>query len=93
MAIYIKNVEADTLTRRSASMAGVSITEAIAIAMKEAIERHRELETPMKTAARLRRKHGVILKPPRESRLPVMHSIPCGTRPDVRDACAVIARP
>jgi antitoxin VapB len=42
-------------------MAGVGITDAIVIAMREAIARHRDLETPRQTAARLRAKHGVIL--------------------------------
>ena len=39
MAINVNNAEADALTREFATMAGVSITDAIVIAMKEAIER------------------------------------------------------
>jgi antitoxin VapB len=59
MPINVNNPEADALTRRFASMAGVGITDAIVIAMKEAIERRRAAETPRETAARLREKYGV----------------------------------
>jgi antitoxin VapB len=61
MPINVNNPEADALTRKFAHMAGVSITDAIVIAMKEAIERRRNAETPLQTAARLREKHGVTL--------------------------------
>jgi antitoxin VapB len=61
MAINVNNPEADALTRKFAQMAGVGITDAIVIAMKEAIERRRNAETPLQTAARLREKHGVAL--------------------------------
>lgn len=60
--INVNNPEADALTRRFAQMAGVSITDAIVIAMKEAIARRREAETPRQTTARLRAKHGVVLR-------------------------------
>jgi antitoxin VapB len=43
-------------------MAGVGITDAIVMAMKEAIERRRADETPLETAARLRLKHRIQLK-------------------------------
>lgn len=59
MAISVDNPEADALTRQFAELAGVGITEAIIIAMMEAIERRRT-ETPRETAARLRAKHGVV---------------------------------
>jgi antitoxin VapB len=70
MAIHIRNPEADALTRRFARMAGVSLTEAIVIAMTEAISRRLEAETPQGTAARLRRKHGVELTPAARQPLP-----------------------
>ncbi|TCM50691.1 putative transcription factor [Rhizobium sp. PP-F2F-G48] len=54
MPINVNNPEADALTRKFAQMADLSITEAIVIAMKEAIERRRNIETPLQTAARLR---------------------------------------
>lgn len=61
MAINVNNPEADALTRKFAHLAGVSITDAIVIAMKEAIERRRSAETPLQTAARLREKHRIKL--------------------------------
>jgi antitoxin VapB len=61
MAINVNNAEADALTREFAQLAGVSITDAITIAMKEAIERRRRAETPLQTAARLCAKYGIAL--------------------------------
>ena len=61
MAINVNNPEADALTRKFAQLAGVGITDAIVIAMREAIARRRGVETPRETAARLRAKHGVTL--------------------------------
>lgn len=61
MPINVNNPEADALTRKFAAMAGLSITDAIVVAMKEAIERRRNSETPRQTAARLREKHGITL--------------------------------
>lgn len=70
MPINVNNPEADALTRRFAHMAGVSITDAIVIAMKEAIERRRVAESPLQTAARLREKHGVNLSKAAKKPLP-----------------------
>jgi antitoxin VapB len=70
MAINVNNHEADALTRRFADMAGVTITEAIVIAMKEAIAHRRNAETPSQTAARLREKHGVALSAQAKAPLP-----------------------
>ena len=61
MTINITNREADALTRKFAKLEGVSLTEAIVIAMHEAIERRRNIETPEETAARLRAEFGVEL--------------------------------
>ena len=61
MPINVNIPEADALTRKFAQIAGVTITEAIVIAMKEAIARRRKAETPRQTAARLREKYGVAL--------------------------------
>lgn len=70
MAINVNNPEADALTRQFAQMAGVSITDAIVIAMKEAIERRNHAETALDTAARLRSKHQVVLADRARSPLP-----------------------
>ncbi|NDV89167.1 hypothetical protein GTW51_21085 [Aurantimonas aggregata] len=61
MAINITNPEADTLTRTFAQLEGVNITDAIVIAMREAIERRHSHETPSETAARLRAEMGIDL--------------------------------
>ncbi len=61
MPINVNNPEADVLTRRFAAVAGVGITDAIVIAMKEALARRREAETPLETAARLRAQYGITL--------------------------------
>jgi antitoxin VapB len=60
MAINVNNPEADALTRQFAQMAGVGITDAIVIAMREAINRRSRNETPLETAARLRAKYEVV---------------------------------
>lgn len=70
MPINVNNPEADALTRKFAKMAGVGITDAIVIAMREAIARRRDVETPRQTAARLRAKHGVILRDDAKAPLP-----------------------
>ena len=62
MPINVNNPEADALTRKFAAMVGVGITDAIVIAMKEAIAGRRTAETPSETATRLRAKHGVRLR-------------------------------
>ncbi|MEB2843920.1 type II toxin-antitoxin system VapB family antitoxin [Endobacterium cereale] len=61
MPINANKSEADALTREFAKMADVSISEAIVIAMREAIERRRKAETPIETATRLREKFGIQL--------------------------------
>jgi len=63
MIIHVNNAEADAGTREFAGLAGDSMTDAIVIAMKEAIERRTRSESPAETAARLRKKHGISLTP------------------------------
>ncbi len=70
MAINVNNPEADALTRQFAQMAGVGITDAIVIAMREAIDRRSRAETPLETAARLRAKHQVVLDEQAQKPLP-----------------------
>lgn len=70
MPINVNNAEADALTRKFAAMAGVGITDAIVIAMKEAIARRRAAETPLETAERIRRKYGVSLSDEARKPLP-----------------------
>jgi antitoxin VapB len=61
MALNITNKEADSLTRQLAEIEGVSLTEAVVTALREAIARRRRRETPQQTAARLRAEFGVVL--------------------------------
>jgi antitoxin VapB len=49
------------MERAFAKLESVSFTEAIAIAMREALARRLANETPMETAARLRGGHGITL--------------------------------
>jgi antitoxin VapB len=70
MAINITNREADALTRKLAELEGVGLTEAIVIAMKEAIARRRNAETALETASRLRKKHGIALQAKARKPLP-----------------------
>lgn len=70
MPINVNNPQADALTRKFAAMAGVGITDAIVIAMKEAIERRRGAETPLQTAARLRERHGITVSSETSKPLP-----------------------
>ncbi len=70
MAINVNNALADVLTRKFAQIAGVGITDAIVIAMKEALARRREAESPLETAARLRALHGITLSDEARKTLP-----------------------
>ena len=70
MPLNINNPEADALTRRFAAMTGATITEAIVVAMKEAIARRRAEESPEETAARLRAKYGLSAGPTGRKKLP-----------------------
>lgn len=57
MALEANKAEADALTREFAALEGVGLSEAIVIAMKEAIARRARAETPQQTAERLRQKY------------------------------------
>lgn len=70
MPINVTNEQADELTRKFAKIANVSITDAIVIAMREAIDRRVKAETPMETAARLRAKHNIELSDKARTPLP-----------------------
>jgi antitoxin VapB len=61
MTINITNREASELTRKFARIEGVSLTEAVVIAMREALERRLSQESPVETAARLREEFGISL--------------------------------
>jgi antitoxin VapB len=73
MTINITSKEADRLTRKLAQMEGVSLTEAVVLAMREALERRLARETPLETAARLRAEFGFELRP--SARRPLDRSV------------------
>lgn len=73
MTINITNRDADKLTRKFAKIEGVGLSEAVVIAMREAIERRRRNETPLETAARLRAEFGISLT--EEARKPLPRSV------------------
>ena len=73
MTINIRNPQVDKLARRLADMEGKPITEAVEIALKEAVARRIASETPQDTAARILRKHGVTLSP--TASIPVDRSV------------------
>lgn len=70
MPINVTNEQADQLTRKFAKLANLSITDAIVIAMREAIDRRLNAETPAQTAARLRAKHNITLSSQAQKPLP-----------------------
>jgi antitoxin VapB len=70
MTINITNRDADKLTRKFAKIEGVGLSEAVVIAMREAIERRRRNETPLETAARLRAEFGISLTEQARKSLP-----------------------
>ncbi len=80
MAINVTNETADQLTRKFAKIAKVSISDAIVIAMREAIERRLNVETPAQTAARLREKYHVSGKEAAKSRYRRKPMTKCGNR-------------
>lgn len=73
MTINITSKEADRLTRKFAQMEGVSLTEAVVLAMREALENRLQRVTPQETAARLREKFGVVLT--EQARKPLPRSV------------------
>ncbi|MBD8555111.1 type II toxin-antitoxin system VapB family antitoxin [Rhizobium sp. CFBP 8762] len=70
MVINVKNKTADRLTREFATPANVSLTDAIIIAMREAIGRRPTAETHIQTAARIREKYNLKLSDEAKNPLP-----------------------
>jgi antitoxin VapB len=73
MAINITNKEADSLVRQLAKIEGTGLTEAIVVALREALQRRRRRETPQQTAARLRAELGIELT--EQARLPLPRAV------------------
>ncbi len=62
MTLSIRNPEADTLARRLAEIEGASITDAVVIALKEALDTRIRQETPTETARRILAKRGLAFR-------------------------------
>jgi antitoxin VapB len=66
MTISIRNPEADALARRLAEIDQTSITDAVMVALKEAIDARIRKETPSQTAQRILTKRGLAFRPGRK---------------------------
>ena len=60
MAIHITNRRAEELTREFARMEDVPLSEAVAIAMQEAIAPRGAAEMPRDLVRRILKKHGIV---------------------------------
>ena len=70
MALNITSRRADERTRKFAQMEGVSLSEAVAIAMHEAIDLRRQAEPSEDTVSRVLKKHGSEPSPTAHQPLP-----------------------
>jgi antitoxin VapB len=70
MALNITNRKADRLTRIFAQMEGVNISDAVTIAMEEAIARRRTKETMRDKVRRVLKEHGIEPSPTASDPLP-----------------------
>jgi len=62
MTLSIRNPEADVLARRLAEIDQTSITDAVVVALKEAIHARIRKETPSETAQRILAKRGLTFR-------------------------------
>jgi antitoxin VapB len=68
MTLSIRNQEADLLARRLAKLEGGTVTDAVVLALKEAIAARVAREDPSDTAQRILQRHGLSF---RRNRTPV----------------------
>ena len=68
MTLSIRNAEADALARRLAKMDDTTVTEAVVVALREAIAARVKRESPAETARRILARRGLRFS---ESRRPV----------------------
>lgn len=66
MTLSIRNPQADALARRLAEIDGMSITDAVVVALKEAINARIRQETPSQTAQRILAKHSLAFRADRQ---------------------------
>ena len=70
MALHITNRKAEELTREFARMEDVTLSEAVAIAMQEAIAHRGSAEMPQDLVRRILKKHGIVPSPTASQPLP-----------------------
>jgi antitoxin VapB len=73
MTLNIRNPEADALARRLAEIESRPITEAVILALREAIARRLQQEDPRQTARDILARHGV--RPMPGARIPLPDSV------------------
>lgn len=66
MTLSIRNAQADALARRLADIDGLSITDAVVVALKEALNARIRKETPSQTARRILAKRGLAFRADRQ---------------------------
>lgn len=66
MTLSIRNAEADALARKLAQLDRTSITDAVVVALKEAVQRRVRQERPSETARRLLARRGLAFQPGRK---------------------------
>ena len=62
MILSIRNDEADKLARKLAEMNGSTKTDAVILALREAIQRRIRQEAPRETARRILEKRGLVFQ-------------------------------
>ena len=70
MALHVTNRRAEELTREFAQMEGVTLSQAVAIAMQEALASRSSTETPRDMVRRVLGKHGIVPSPTASQPLP-----------------------
>lgn len=66
MVLNIRNREADRLARQLAQMDQTGLTEAVVLALKEAIARRLKADSPSQVAAKILERHGLAFQPGRK---------------------------
>lgn len=66
MTLSIRSPEADALARRLADIEGATITEAVVVALREAINARLRKEPPTETARRILARRGLAFRPDRK---------------------------
>lgn len=62
MVLNIRNREADRLARQLAQLDQTGLTEAVVVALREAVERRLKADPPRVAAARILEKHGLAFQ-------------------------------